>query len=126
MDLTELEFAGTLWELSHKGRNAPLIAYLRSDKPLRPRDRDHLADYLEGKLKRKRGRPPGGKSLLNLRNVAVMVDLYKAKLRESGERSRIHDLAVDSALEFHVAHGHEAPDREALENYLRRSKRRKK
>jgi hypothetical protein len=126
MDLAELEFDGTLWEAIHRGRTSRLIEYIRSDKPLRPRDRDHLADYLEGKLKRKKGRPPGGKNVLNLRNVAVLVEFYKTKLRESGMRSGIHDLAVDSALEFHVARGQEAPDRQALENYLRRSKRRKK
>ena len=55
MDLSELEFEGTLWEFIYKGRKEPLIAFLRSDKPLRPSDRAHLADCLEGKVKRKRG-----------------------------------------------------------------------
>jgi hypothetical protein len=36
MDLSALEFAGTIWELINRGRIAPLIAYIRSDKALRP------------------------------------------------------------------------------------------
>src|SRR4029453_2113507 len=55
MDLSKLEFAGTVWELINKGRLCPLIAYLRSDKPLAPSDRDSLADLLQGKLKRRIG-----------------------------------------------------------------------
>ena len=51
MDLCELELDGMRSELIHKGQKASLIAYLRSNKPLRPPDREHLADYLEGKKK---------------------------------------------------------------------------
>jgi hypothetical protein len=125
-DLAKLEFISAVWEAAKYERKEHLLAYLRSNKPLTAEDRTYLADYLEGKLKRKRGRPPGGKAALNLRNVAVLVNWYKARLRASGKRYRIHDLAVDAALEYHVRQGHTAPNREALENFLRRSKRRKK
>jgi hypothetical protein len=126
VDLAKLEAMNAIWVAAKTGRKEKLLAYLRSNKPLTARDRAYLADYLEGKFKRKKGRPPGGDAARNLRNVAALVDYIKAMLRESGKRYRIHDLAVDYALNHHVAHGHRAPTREALENYLRRSKRRKK
>jgi len=78
MDLSELEFAGTIWELINRGRDAPLIAYIRSDKVLRPQDRGYLADYLEGKLKRKRGRPIGGLESQKIRFLAGQVRAFKA------------------------------------------------
>ena len=116
MDLSELEFDGTLWEWIHEGRRAPLIAYVRSDKPLRPRDREHLADYLEGKVKRKRGRPPGGMESREIRFLAGAVRAVKAELRERGERYRIHNTAIDRVLATYPV-----IDREKLENHLRRS-----
>ena len=106
MDLSELEFDGTLWEWIHKGHKAPLIAYVRSDKPLRPRDREYLADYLDGKVKRKRGRPLGGMESQQIRFLAGLVRAVKAKLRERGERYRIHNKAVD-----HVLAAYPVPDR---------------
>ena len=126
VDLAKLEAMNAIWVAAKIGRKEKLLAYLRSNKPLTAQDRAYLADYLEGKFKRKKGRPPGGEAALNVRNVAVLVDYIKAKLREDGKRYRIHDLAVDDALKYHVAHGQQAPTREALENYFRRSKRRKK
>jgi hypothetical protein len=120
MDLSELEFDGTLWELNHKGRKAPLIAYLRSDKPLRPRDRDYLAEYVEGKVKRKRGRPLGGMESQGIRFLAGLVRAVKAEWRARGERYRIHDKAVDHVL---AAYPVGPIFREKLENHLRRSQR---
>jgi hypothetical protein len=120
MDLCELEFAGTLWELIHKGQKAPLTAYLRSNKPLRPRDREHLADYLEGRVKRKRGRPLGGIESRQIRFLAGLVRAAKAELRERGERYGIHNKAVDRVL---AAYPNSPIDREKLENHLRRSQR---
>ena len=126
VDLAELEVVGAIWEAAKYNRKDRLLAYLRSNRPLTAKDRQCLADYMEGKLNRKKGRPPGGRAALNVRNVAVMVDYFKAKFRETGKRYQIHEPAVDLALEFHVAHGHKAPTRNTLENYLRRSKHRKK
>ena len=126
VDFLELEAMSAIWMAAKKGKMQLLIDYIRSDKPLTAVDRKYLADYLNGNYRRKKGRPRGGNAALNLSNVAVMVDYYKAKLREAGKRYRIHDMAVDYALKYHVAHGHKAPPREQLENYLRRSKHRKK
>ena len=126
VDLAELDAVSAIWDAAKYGRKDGLLAYLRSNRLLTATDREYLADYLEGKLNRKKGRPRGGRAALNVRNVAVMVDLCKAKFREAGKRNRVHEMAVDLALEYHVAHGHKAAARETLENYLRRSKRRKK
>ena len=126
VDLAELEVVGAIWEAAKYDRKDRLLAYLRSNRPLTAIDRQCLADYMEGKLDRKKGRPRGGRAALNLRNVEVLVDYCKAKFREAGKHYQIHETAVDLALEYHVAHGHQAPTRQALENYLRRSKRRKK
>jgi hypothetical protein len=94
VDLAELEVVGAIWEAAKYDRKDRLLAYLRSNRPLTAIDRQCLADYLEGKLNRKKGRPRGGGSALNVRNVAVMVDHYKAKLREAGKRYQIHKTAV--------------------------------
>jgi hypothetical protein len=123
MDLSELEFAGTIWELINRGRVAPLIAYIRSDKALRPEDRGYLADYLEGKLKRKRGRPIGGLESQKIKFLAGLVRAAKAQLRERGERYRIHNKTIDLVLDVYSVSGKPPVDREKLENYLRRSQR---
>lgn len=118
MDLSELEFVSALWEWIHERRKAPLIAYIRSDKPLRPRDREYLADYLDGKVKRKRGRPPGGTESRQIRFLAGLVRAVKADWRKRGQRYRIHNKAVDHVL---AAYPVGPIFREKLENYLRRS-----
>ena len=123
MDLAELEFDGTLWELIHNGRKAPLVAYVRSDKPLGPTDRQHLADLLEGKLKRKRGRPRGGVETQRIRFLAAFVRDLKAELRQQGQRYGIHDKAIDRVLDTFSNAEQRPSDREKLENYLRRSRR---
>jgi hypothetical protein len=126
VDIAKLEAMSAIWEAAKYDRKELLLAYLRSNKPLTAQDRKYLADYLEGKYRRKKGRPPGGKAALNLRNVAVRVNFFKAKLREAGMRYRIHDKAIDYALRDHARFGHPAVSRDTLENHLRRSKRRKK
>lgn len=120
MDLSELDFDTAMWEFTNKGRRTPLIAYLHSDKPLHPGDRKYLADYLEGKVKRPRGRPRGGSAAQQIRFLAGLVRAVKAELREQGEFYRIHNKAVDRVL---TAYPVGPVDREKLENHLRRSQR---
>jgi len=122
MDLSKLEFAGTVWEFVNKGRKGPLIAYLRSDKPLGPSDREYLADLLQGKLKRRRGRPKGGLDTQNMRFLASLVRHVKSEMRQRGERYRIHDEAVDLVLGLYTYNGKPPVEREKFENYLRRSR----
>ena len=123
IDLSKLEFAGTVWEYINKGREWPLIAYLRSDKPLLPSDRECLADLLQGKLKRRRGRPKGGLDAQKMRFLALLVRDVKGEMRQRGERYRIHEKAVDYVLGLYTYNGKPPVGREKLENYLRRSQR---
>jgi hypothetical protein len=116
MDLSKLEFAGTVWELINKGRLCPLIAYLRSDKPLAPSDRDSLADLLQGKLKRRIGRPKGGLDAQKVRFLALLVRDVKSDMRQRGERYRIHDKAIDHVLSLYTYNGKPPVGREKLEN----------
>ena len=83
-------------------------------------DRQYLADYLEGKLKRKKGRPRGGRAALNVRNVAVLVDYCKQSCASRKALSS-SQMAVDLPSNFMWLTVIQAPARETLENYLRRS-----
>jgi hypothetical protein len=126
VDLAKLEAVNAIWVAAKTGHRKKLLAYLRSNKPLTPRDRAYLADYLEGKIKRTKGRPRDLEGAFNLRALASLVHERKTELRDAGERYRIHDKAVDHALKIYNAWGYPVVAREKLENYLRRSKRRKK
>lgn len=126
VDLSMLDATNAIWEAAKFGRKQKLIAYLRSNRPLTASDRAYLADYLEGKIDRRRGRPRDHARAFCLMQLALLVEQNKAKLRRRGERYRIHDKAVDQALKRYSASGYPVVSRETLENYLRRSKRRKK
>ena len=118
MDLSELEFDSTLWEF-HKGCLAPLIAFLRSDRPLRPGNREYLADYLEGKVNAKEGARAVEKgSLQNSVSCRSMLGPSKPNCESKGNAtdSRQSDRSCFGCLSRPV-------DREKLENHLRRSQR---
>jgi hypothetical protein len=126
VDLAEFEAMNAIWVAAKIGRREKLLAYLRSNKPLTARDRAYLADYLEGKIKRKKGRPRDLVRASYIIELASLVHGRKSELREAGERYRIHDKAVDHALKIYNSWGYPFVARETLENHLRRSKRRKK
>ena len=126
VDLSELEAANAIWEAAVLGRQQKLLAYLRSDRPLAAMDRAYLADYQEGKIKRKQGRPRDLARAFYVGQLALLVQQRKAELREGGRHYRIHDEAADYALKLYSDAGYPDVPRETLENYLRRSKRRKK
>ena len=98
MDLSELVFHGTLWEWIHEGRRAPLIAYVRSDKPLRPRDANTWPTIWKAKLNVKEGAHPVEWNHGRFWFLAGAVRAVKAELRERGERYRIHNTAIDRVL----------------------------
>lgn len=126
VDLAELEATNAIWEAATLGRKQKLLAYLRSDRPLTAMDREYLADYLEGKIKRKKGRPRDRARAFYLGQLVFLVEQRKTELRNEGERYRIHEKAVDHAFKLYNSAGYPAVSRETLENRLRRSKRRKK
>ena len=126
VDLAKFEAMNAIWLAAETGSKEKLLAYLRANKPLTARDRAYLADYLEGKLKRKKGRPRDLVRASYIRELASLVHEKKTELREAGKRYRIHDKAVDDALKIYNSWGYPVVARETLENHLRRSKRRKK
>jgi hypothetical protein len=126
VDLSELEAANAIWEAAVLGREQKLLAYLRSDRPLTAMNRAYLADYREGKIKRKQGRPRDVARSFCMTQLAFLVQQRKAELRDGGRHYRIHDEAVDYALKLYSAAGYPDVSRETLENYLKRSKPRKK
>jgi hypothetical protein len=121
LDIADLEFVGLVLEAAG-GQKEPLIAYLRSHKPLRQEDREYLADLIAGKFNRKRGRPKGGPNTKNLQNVAVLAEFAKRELRKRGIHKGIHDQAINWAMQRHTSRGRPPVGREQLENYLRRSR----
>jgi hypothetical protein len=100
------------------------IGLLRDNHPLTAKDKLYLADLLEGKVKARRG-PPRDDGFGGTRFAAALVKVIKSRFRESGQRYRIHDLAVEAALETLEDYGIAAPARETVENALRRSRKRK-
>jgi hypothetical protein len=92
--------------------------------------RNKLADYIEGKLKRKNGRPSNkldgyhyddnelrlGDGPLHMQLAALDVKALKLEWREAGRRYRIHEPALKQvADEYGIT-----PDK--LENFIRRGK----
>ena len=126
VDLSELEATNAIWEAATFGRKQKLLDYLRSDRPLTAMNREYLADFLEGKIKRKKGRPRDLTRAFYLGQLVFLVEQRKTELRNAGVRYRFHDNAVDDALKLYNSAGYPSVSREALENRLRRSKRRKK
>jgi hypothetical protein len=126
VDLSELEAANAIWEAEVLGRPQKLIAYVRSGRPLTAMERAYVADCLKGGIKRKRGRPRDVTRVFCLGQLTFLVQQRTAELRDGGRRYRFHNEAVEYALERYSAAGYPAVPRETLENYLHRSKRRKK
>jgi hypothetical protein len=106
-----------------------LAAYVR-EHTLTTVQRNKLADYIEGKLKKKNGRP--SKKLdgyhyddneirycdgpLNMQLAAIDVESLKIEWREAGRRYRITRPAIEQVAEQYEI------DADKLENFIRRGK----
>ena len=135
VDLAKFTFQDAVWLAGHQGDKQQLLDMLRSDFPLSADDKKYLADFIEGKLKRPRGRPPLVRATDELRNpdlaavkrAAFYVERLKHDARKEGRSSSgIHEWAVDQTMEFLKKLGLRRPSRQRLENYLRRSKKPRK
>jgi hypothetical protein len=97
---------------------AQLAQYLR-DHTLTDAQRHKLADFIEGKLNRKRGRPPkklSHKGNMLLQVAAHEVEDLKIEWRKTGRRYGIHKPALEEvAAKWEIT-----PDK--LDNFIRRSK----
>ena len=116
----DIKFLGAVDEAA-KGSATRLVAFLRSDYPLSQYCRNSLADYIEGKMKKSKGRPKrriGAPANLPMLYAACDVDRYKRVWRLRYGRTRgIHEEAIEKSAERNSL------DPNALANYLNRSKR---
>lgn len=86
---SDVEHAIWFWQIS--GDISRLVWVLRSDRALSDADRNTIADFIEGKLKLPRGRPPFSSEFLNARArllpqraAAVEADRLKDEWRRMG------------------------------------------
>ena len=129
IELESFKFQDAVWIAGHERDKGPLLDLLRADYPLTAKDKQFLADFIEGKVKRPAHRPrrvatdalkdPDGAAVMR---AAFFVEQFKQRARKAGRRSGIHAWAVDEAMNFLKKEGFRHPPRERLENYLRRSK----
>jgi hypothetical protein len=105
-DLAALEVQSAIYDAAHFGDTERLAALLRGNRPLSSEDRAYLADYVEGKLRRPRGRPAGA-GAWQFKPTKVAADFAERYLRvwrrRYGIRNRIEEaggrarLALDEA-----------------------------
>ena len=134
VDLATLEFQGAIWSAVNEKDIRPLTDLLRANYPLTADDKLVWADFLEGKLRRRRGRPSWratdeilkkGRAQAAVRRAAFYVEAIKKGVRDQKRSSAgIHQWAVKQAFKVMEEKGFPLPDPDSLDNYLSRSKRR--
>jgi hypothetical protein len=106
--MSETDLERTLYWWRHCGDISLFLWTIRSDRPLTASDRNLIADFIEEKIKRPRGRLPGLRSkIIALRNLplraaAVECDRLKDEWRKNGgpagtRRSELPRLALTNA-----------------------------
>jgi hypothetical protein len=131
VDLAEFEFWDAVLTAGLGKDPAPLVRLLRSDYHLSTKEKNLLADLLDGKLKRSRGaRPWRATDALKspekaaVRHAASLIEWIKMEERRRGiSRKGRHERAVQQALDYMERKGLRLPDPNSLENFLLRSKR---
>jgi hypothetical protein len=134
VDLTKFEFLDALQRAGFDKEKEPLIRLLRANYPLSAEDKGGLADLLEGKLKRPRGRrfwratdelhDPDGAAV---RLAAYFVEIFKRFDKEQGKPAKGRpERAIRQATEYLKEKGFRHPKQERLRNRLRRSKKTRK
>jgi hypothetical protein len=85
------EIEDALYWLRMSGDLSSFLRAIRSDRPLTAGDRNLIADYIEGKIKMPKGKPPlanrisnARTRLLPLRAAAFECDRLKKEWRENG------------------------------------------
>jgi hypothetical protein len=134
VDLSEFDFWIALQAAGLDKDYGPLIRLLRGNHPLSAEDKCGLADLLEGRIRRPRGRRfwRATDELTHpdeaaVRRAASFVKLIKKADKEEGNPAKgRHERAVQQTLEYMAEKHLRTPKRESLENYLRRSKQPKK
>jgi hypothetical protein len=121
-DIADFEFIGAVLEAGRHGDKRLLVKLLRSDHPLNAEDKRYLADFLDGKIRPRRGRPRGGfgSASDDLDRAVYLVKFIKRKMRQHGRTYRIHDKAMNLALELLEKEGFGVPEKLKLMTGLRR------
>jgi hypothetical protein len=133
-DLAEFEFWSALQTAGLDKDYSPLIRLLRDNYPLSAEDKSSLADLLEGRIRRPRGRRVWRATdelthpdKAAVRHAARLVEWIKnADKKEGNPAKGRHERAIRQALEYMAKKHFRTPKQERLENYLRRSKQPKK
>ena len=111
-------------EAAQMNRPKLIAELLRSNRLLSSDDREHIADFYEGKFNKLRGRPENYEVQWELEKLAEMVKALKDVAREKGVKLR-HQDAIDHVVEKYAG-GPDTALAAKLDNYISRSKRIKK
>jgi hypothetical protein len=118
-----------------EGNPHRLATLIRFGWPLSYRDRKCLADYIEGKFQRGRGRPrlrpgkprtPADRLSRAIKETVAQVRGTKRELKQRGLGYGLHDVIIDFVLEKRAETGLKVPSRSSVESELRRSKQSRK
>jgi hypothetical protein len=123
-------FRAAVWYWRQYGKRDWIAAYLRSERPLSPEDREWLASFVEGTIKLPRGRPPGlnfdlkNTELQKALEVAAF-DVSISKWTAAGEkRQGLNAQAIEAAVAEWCPSGMEPADfQEKLTTRLARARR---
>jgi hypothetical protein len=116
MKMSDIVFLSAI-DAAVAGEPERLAQYVREHHELTVAQSQKLADFIDGKLKRKKGRPSKIQRPNMLMQCAAWdVEELKAEWRKTGRRYRIHRPALEAV----AARWEITPDK--LENFIRRSK----
>jgi hypothetical protein len=117
-----------IWMLFGDAEGKERLAWwLRSGRPLSQKDRDLLADFIEGKIKRPgKGKPPLAHHLNNAHKLALHAAALEVEEVATGRRRGARDAAIEAAVKKYGPQDNQ-PDsfEERLRELLRRSKERR-
>ncbi len=140
-DLSTFDLWSAVHEAAHYGDTERLAALLRGNRPLSSKDRAYLADYVEGKLKRDRGRPKGSRAWQFKPTKAAAhfaVRYLRVWRRRYGIKNLIERadapgrLALDQACEMacarveRLSEGRYSADPDSVRDLLRRPRNRRR
>lgn len=140
-DLADWDFQAAIYDAAFLGRTEGLAALLRSDRVLSPEDRAFLADYVEGRLKRPKGRPAGARAwqIKPTKVAASYAERYLRVWRQRyGVRRKVEgaggiaSLALDEACAKacarveRISGGRYSADPTAVRDLLRRPRERRR
>jgi hypothetical protein len=119
---TPLNMPLAVVEAIRYGNTGPLLEYLRSDLSLSGEDRELLADYIEGKWKRGRGRPRERNQTM-IMIAGGEAKRLKKQLKAEGRWRGVEETAIQQACADLKDHGFPVPDEESVRYFVKRSSR---